>query len=80
MGTSIGILFLMPALDRGNFYLVWVIQIIVRVLFSTDAWVFFCGLCGLVFAGFSLRTNILLLGLALYCSAFSFNKKWVYKN
>jgi quinol-cytochrome oxidoreductase complex cytochrome b subunit len=44
MGASIGILFLMPALDRGNFYLVWVIQIIVRALFSTDAWVFFCGL------------------------------------
>jgi ubiquinol-cytochrome c reductase cytochrome b subunit len=36
MGASIGILFLMPSLDRGNFYLVWAIQLVTQVLFSTD--------------------------------------------
>jgi hypothetical protein len=30
----------MPSLDRGNFYLVWAIQLVTQVLFSTDRWLF----------------------------------------
>jgi quinol-cytochrome oxidoreductase complex cytochrome b subunit len=49
MGASIGILFLMPWLDRGNFYLVWAIQKVTEVLFATDWWIFYyfliCAVC-----------------------------------
>jgi quinol-cytochrome oxidoreductase complex cytochrome b subunit len=43
MAASIGILFLMPTLDRGNFYLVWVFQVTLQTLFFTDWWLFFYG-------------------------------------